>query len=163
MLSKKLQDEMNGQIKHELYSAYLYLSMAAHFESVNLPGFARWLQVQAKEEQSHAMKFFEFIHDRGGKVTLQAIDQPPAEFTSPTAIFQSTLEHEQKVTGRIHTLYSIAVDEKDYASQAFLQWFVTEQVEEEKAATQILETLKMAGEKGTALFMVDRQLGARAG
>ncbi len=161
MLSKKLLDEVNEQIKHELYSAYLYLAMAAHSQSQNLPGFAHWMQVQAKEEVGHAMKFFEYIHDRGCNVVLQAIDQPPAEFASPTAMFQATLEHEKKVTARINLLYAIASDEKDYASQAFLQWFVTEQVEEEKNATQIVDTLKMAGEKGTALFMLDRQLGSR--
>ncbi len=161
MLSKKLLGEMNEQIKHELYSAYLYLAMAAHSEAHNLPGFAHWMKAQAQEEMGHAMKFFEFIHDRGSGVILQAIDQPPAEFASPTAIFQATLEHEQKVTARINLLYAIASDEKDYASQTFLQWFITEQVEEEKNATQILDTMKMAGEKGTALFMLDRQLGSR--
>lgn len=161
MLSKKLHEAMNAQIKHELYSAYLYLSMSAYAESVNLPGFAHWMRAQANEEMEHAMKFYEFIHDRGGKIVLQAIDQPPSEFAGPTALFEATLEHEQKVTGLIHKLYDMAVEDKDYASQAFLQWFVTEQVEEEKNATQILDMLKMAGEKGTALFMIDRQLGAR--
>ncbi len=161
MLSKTLQDAMNEQIKNELYSAYLYLSMSAYCEAANLPGFAHWMRVQAQEEEAHAMKFYEFIYERGGRVVLQAIDQPPVEFQSPLAVFEQTLEHEQKVTAMIHDLYALAVEEKDYASQAFLQWFVTEQVEEEASATQILETLKMIGDKGHALIMLDRQLGRR--
>ena len=161
MLSKKLQDAMNEQIKNELYSAYLYLSMSAYCEAANLPGFAHWMRVQAQEEEAHALKFYGFIYERGGRVVLQAIDQPPVEFQSPRAVFEQTLEHEQKVTAMIHDLYALAVQEKDYASQIFLQWFVTEQVEEEASATQILETLKMIGDKGHALIMLDRQLGSR--
>jgi ferritin len=161
MLSKTLQDAMNEQIKNELYSAYLYLSMSAYCEAANLPGFAHWMRMQAQEEEAHAMKFYDFIYERGGRVVLQAIDQPPVEFPSPLAVFEQTLEHEQKVTAMIHDLYTLAVEEKDYASQAFLQWFVTEQVEEEDSASQILETLKMIGDKGHALLMLDRQLGSR--
>jgi ferritin len=161
MLSKKLLDEMNQQIKHELYSAYLYLSMAGHCETINLPGFAHWMKTQAKEETEHALKFFEYINDQGAKVVLQAIDQPPVEFSSPTAIFEVTLEHEKKVTARIHGLYELALQEKDYASQVFLQWFVNEQVEEEKNASQILESLKMVGDKGSGLMMLDHQLASR--
>jgi ferritin len=161
MLSKTLQDAMNEQIKNELYSAYLYLSMSAYCEEANLPGFAHWMRLQAQEEVSHAMKFYDFIYERGGRVVLQAIDQPPAEFQSPLAVFEQTLEHEQKVTAMIHDLYTLAVEEKDYASQAFLQWFVTEQVEEEDSASQVLETLKMIGDKGHALLMLDRELGRR--
>ena len=161
MLSKTLQDAMNEQIKNELYSAYLYLSMSAYCEAANLPGFAHWMRMQAQEEEAHAMKFYDFIHERGGRVVLQAIDQPPVEFPSPRAVFEQTLEHEQKVTAMIHDLYALAVEEKDYASQIFLQWFVTEQVEEEASASQILETLKMIGDKGHALIMLDRQLGRR--
>jgi ferritin len=161
MLNKKLLDEMNDQIKHELYSAYLYLSMAAHCESVNLPGFAHWMKTQAQEETEHALKFFEYINDQGGKVVLQAIDQPPSEFTTPTALFQATLEHEKFVTSRIHGLYALALQEKDYPSQVFLQWFVNEQVEEEKNASSILESIKIAGDMGNGLLMIDRQLAAR--
>lgn len=161
MLSKTLQDAMNEQIKNELYSAYLYLSMSAYCEASNLPGFAHWMQMQAQEEVTHAMKFFDFIHERGGRVVLQAIDQPPVEFQSPLEVFEQTLEHEQKVTGLINDLYALAVQEKDYASQAFLQWFVTEQVEEEANATQIVETLKLIGDKGHALLMLDREMGRR--
>jgi ferritin len=163
MLSNTLLAEMNDQIKHELYSAYLYLGMASHFEEANLEGFGHWMKVQAGEEQEHAMKFFEHIHDRGGKVTLKAIDQPPAEFGSPSVVFEQVLEHEKKVTSLIHHLYDTAVKDADYASQSFLKWFVDEQVEEEKNATQILEWLKMAGEGGNALFMINKQLGGRGG
>lgn len=161
MFSKVIQDEMNEQIKHELYSAYLYLAMAAYLDHSSLPGFAHWMRLQAQEEVEHAMKFFDYIHDRGGRVVLQAIDQPPAEFKSPTAIFSQAYEHEQMVTGRINHIYGLAVQEKDFASQEFLNWFVKEQVEEEKSASQILETLKMSGEQGHSLVMLDRQLGER--
>lgn len=162
MLSKKLQDAMNDQIQRELESAYIYLSMAAYCDSINLPGFAHWMKAQFGEEQEHAMKFYDFIYDRGGRVVLQAIGQPPAEFASPADVFEKTLAHEQKITGHINDLYAMAVEEKDYASQGLLQWFVDEQVEEEKSAGDILETLKMVGDKGQALFMLDRQLGQRS-
>jgi len=161
MLSKTLQDAMNEQIKNELYSAYIYLSMSAYCEAENLPGFAHWMRLQAQEEVGHAMKFYDFIHDRGGRVALKAIDQPPIEFQSPLDVFEKTLEHEQKVTGMIHNLYALAVQEKDYPSQVFLQWFVDEQVEEEKNASQIVETLKMIGDQGPALIMLDRELAER--
>ena len=161
MLNKKVQEAMNEQIKNEWYSGYLYLSMSAYFEANNLPGFARWMRLQAEEEQEHALKFFDFVHDRGGRVVLQAIDQPPAEFESQLAVFELTLEHERKVTRLIHELYALALQENDYASQVMLQWFVDEQVEEEKNAEQIVETLKMVGDGGQALVMLDRQLGQR--
>lgn len=161
MFNKKLQDAINDHIKHELYSAYLYLSMSAHFEGVNLPGFARWMRVQSQEESSHAMKLFDFIHERGGRVVLQAIAQPPGDFKSPLDVFQQALEHEQKVTGMIHRLYELAGKENDYATQVMLQWFITEQVEEEKTAGDIVEQLKMVGEQPAGVFMLDRQLGAR--
>jgi ferritin len=161
MLNKKLQDKMNDQIKHELYSAYFYLSMAAYLESANLLGAAHWMRLQAREEQEHAMKFFEHIHDRGGRVTLQAIDQPPTEFAGLLDVFEKTLEHEQKVTGLINDLYRLAVKEDDYASQIFLQWFVDEQVEEEKNASQIVEQIKMIGDHKGSLFMLDGHLGRR--
>ena len=163
MLSKTIQDTMNEQIKNELYSAYLYLSMSAYCEAINLPGFAHWMRAQSKEEVEHAMKFYGFIYDRGGRVVLQALDQPPIEYQSPLDIFEKTLEHEQKVTAMINDLYALAVQEKDYASQVFLQWFVDEQVEEEKSATEIVEMLKMVGDKGHALLMLDRELGRREG
>lgn len=161
MLSKNLMDELNTQIKLELYSGYLYLAMAAYFEEANWGGFAGWMRKQAGEEQEHAMKFFGHIHDRGGKVTLQAIDQPPAKFGKPVEIFADVLKHEQMVTARINLLYGIAVKDNDYASQEFLNWFVKEQVEEEKNATMILEWLKMAGDSANALFQINGMLAHR--
>jgi ferritin len=161
MLGKAVQDAMNEQIKNELHSAYQYLSMAAYCESVNLPGFAHWMRAQSREEMEHAMKFYDFILDRSGRVVLQAIDQPVVEFGSPLEVFEQVLEHEQKVTAMINELYGLAVRENDYASQTFLQWFVTEQVEEEKNAGDVVETLKMVGDTSEALFLLDRELGQR--
>jgi len=161
MLSKKLQDAINEQIKNELYSGYLYLAMSAYFEASSLPGFARWMRLQAAEEQEHALKFFDYVHDRGSRVTLKAIDQPPMDWDSPLAVFEDTLEHERKVTGLINKLYELALEGNDYAAQAMLQWFIEEQVEEEKNAEQIVATLKMVGDKGQALVMMDRALGER--
>jgi ferritin len=161
MLSKAVQDAINEQIKNELYSAYLYLSMAAYCESINLPGFAHWMRRQYEEEVTHGLKFFDYLTERGARVTLKAIDQPPADFKSPLAMFQQTLEHEQKVTGLIHDIYALAVKENDYASQVELQWFIKEQVEEEKSASEIVEQLKMMGEHGPSLIMMDRHLASR--
>jgi ferritin len=162
MLSTKLQAALNDQINKELYSAYLYLGMSAWCEGANLPGAAHWLQAQAQEEQSHAMKFYGFVHDRGSKVTLEAIAKPEQEYTSLLDLFEQVLEHERKVTALIDGLYKTALAESDYPAQVVLQWFINEQVEEEKNATMIVETLKMVGTQGASLFMVDRQLGARA-
>jgi ferritin len=162
-LSKRMLDALNEQIREELASAYIYLSMAAYFESIDLPGFAHWMRVQTQEEMEHAMKFYGYVHERGGRVLLQAIPQPPAEFAGPAAAFEETLKHEQYITGRIHTLYGLAVEDKDYASQVLLQWFVTEQVEEEKNANEILAVLKRIGDKGQGLIMLDRQLASRSG
>jgi ferritin len=161
MLSKVLQDAINEQIKNELYSAYLYLAMAAYSEANSLPGFAHWLRVQSDEEVAHAMKFFDFVNERGGRVVLHAIDQPPVEFESPVKIFEETLNHERKVTGMIHHLYELALKEKDYPAQVMLHWFIDEQVEEESNATQIVDTLEMIGDTGQALVMFDRELGKR--
>ncbi len=160
-LSKKMLDALNEQIREELASSYIYLSMAAYFESIDLPGFAHWMRVQTQEEMEHAIKFYDYVHERGGRVLLQAIPQPAAEFASPAAAFEETLKHEQYLTGRIHTLYGLAVEDKDYASQVLLQWFVTEQVEEEKNANEILAVLKRIGDKGQGLIMLDRQLASR--
>jgi ferritin len=160
-LSKKMQESLNAQIKEELFSSYIYLSMAAYCEANNLPGFAHWMRVQSNEELEHGMKFYDHICDRGGRVTLQAIEQPPVEFKSATDIMEQTLAHEQYITNKIHNLYGQAVEEKDYASQIMLQWFVEEQVEEEKNATEILAILKMIGDKGQGLIMLDRQLARR--
>ena len=162
MLSKAVSDALNDQIKHEIYSSYLYLAMSTYCESINLPGFAHWLRLQAAEEHGHAMKFRAHVEDRGGRVILQAIDQPPAEFKQPLDIFKQVLEHEKKVTSLINKLYETALKDNDYATQIFLQWFISEQVEEEKNATVIIEQLKMIGEAKTALIMLDRHLASRA-
>jgi ferritin len=161
MLSKVVEDAINEQIKNELYSAYLYLAMSAHFEAANLPGSAHWMRLQSQEEVEHAMKFFDYVNERGGRVVLQAIDQPPVEFKLPLDIFQQALEHEQKVTGMINNLYALAVKENDYPTQVMLQWFIEEQVEEEKSAGDVVEQLRMIGDHTQGLFMLDRQLGAR--
>ena len=161
MLSKTLQKAFNEQINKEFYSAHLYLSMAAYAESLNLPGFAHWLKLQQKEEFGHAMQIYKYINERGGRVELGAIEQPPADFKSPTALFQDVLNHERSVTASINKLYEKALKENDYASQVMLHGFIEEQVEEEATASEILQTLKMAGEKGQALLMLDRQLARR--
>jgi ferritin len=162
MLSKELEQAINEQIKNELYSAYLYLSMSAYFEAENLPGMARWMRLQSDEEVSHAMKFFEYLYDRGSRVVLQAIDQPPAEFAGPLEIFKKALAHEKKVTGMINDIYALAVKENDYASQIMLQWFIEEQVEEEKSAGDVVALLEMIGTHAPSMMMLDRQLGARS-
>ena len=161
MLSEKVQDALNGQLNAELYSSYLYLSMNAYFKSVNLDGFANWMYAQAQEELMHAMKFYEFINQRGGRVILAAIEAPPTEWSSPIAVFEDTLKHEQKVTGLINDLVEVALDERDHATQIFLQWFVTEQVEEEDNVGNVLEQLKLLGDAKGGLFMMDRELGKR--
>lgn len=162
MLSKTMQDAINEQINNELYSAYLYLSMSAYFESINLPGSANWMKGQHDEENMHAMKMFDYVNDRGGRVVLTAIAQPTTEFDSPASVWDEVLAHEQKVSTSIHKLYELALREKDYASQALLTWFITEQVEEEKNAAQIVDTLRLVGGQLQGLFQVDRMLAARA-
>jgi len=161
MLSKTMQDAINEQIKNELYSSYLYLSMAGYFEGQTLPGFAHWMRVQEGEERMHAMKFFDYVYDRGGAVALKVIEAPPTNFEGPLDVFEKVLAHEQKVTALIHKLHEVAVQEKDYASQVFLQWFITEQVEEEKNATQIIEKLKMVEAKCHGGLMLDHEMGKR--
>lgn len=162
MLSPSIQDLMNSQIQHELYSAYLYLAMSTYLEAQNLPGAAKWMRSQSGEEVEHAMKFVDHIHDRGGRVMLQAIDQPPSEFGSLLDAFQAALAHEQKVTGLIHGIYAQAVQENDFASQSFLRWFVDEQVEEERSAGDVVAKLERIGDNPAALFVLDTQLGRRA-
>jgi ferritin len=161
MISKALVDEMNEQIMHELYSSHLYLAMAAYCEEQNLPGFGKWLMVQAGEEHAHAMKFFGFLVERGARPLVKAVPQPPSEFKSALDIFSQTYEHEQKVTARIHHLYALALKESDYPSQVFLQWFVNEQVEEEKNASYVEAVLKKIGESVGGLYQLDHQLGKR--
>ena len=161
MLSKAVQDALNKQVRDELYSAYLYLSMAAYFETQSLPGFATWMRAQSEEEVSHAMKLFDFVNERGGRVELHAIEKPPVEFESPRDVFEMTYEHEQKVTSLIHNLYEVALEEDDYAAQVMLHWFIDEQVEEEDNVSQILDTLERIGDKDQGLIMLDRELGRR--
>lgn len=162
MLTKPLLKALNEQINHEMYSSYLYLSMAAYCESKNFPGFAQWMKMQSSEEYKHAMKIYGYIHDRNGSVTLMAIDQPSSDFKSPLKMFEQALEHERKISGLITKLYELAVKENDYPTQVMLQWFITEQVEEEKTAVGIVEQLKLVGDSPVSLMMMDRQLGARS-
>jgi ferritin len=161
MLSDRMQKALNGQVNAELYSSYLYLSMNAYFKSVNLDGFANWMYAQAQEEIMHAMKFYDFINQRGGRTLLAAIEAPPDRWDSPLAVFEDTLKHEQKVTGLINGLVDIAIEERDHATQIFLQWFVTEQIEEEESVGNVLEQLKLLGDAKQGLFMMDRELSTR--
>ena len=162
MLSEKMQDAINGQLNAELYSSYLYLSMNAYFKSINLDGFANWMYNQVQEELTHAMKFYDFINQRGGRVNLVQIEAPTTQWNSPLAVFEATLEHEQKVTGLINELVELALAEHDHATNIFLQWFVSEQVEEEESVTGVLEQLKLMGEAKGGLFMIDRELAKRS-
>ena len=160
-IAPKMQDALNEHLNQEFFASYLYLSMAAFCDTINLPGFANWMRVQSKEEYEHAMKLFNYILDRDGRVTLSPIGQPQVEFDSALGVMETTLEHEQEVTTLINNLYRLAVEEGDYATQVQLQWFIAEQVEEEKIAKDIVEHLKMFGQEGEALMLMDRQLGAR--
>ena len=160
-MNEAVQAAINDQIKHEFDSAYFYLQESAYFESINQEGFAHWMRVQAKEEVAHAMKFFDFLVDRGARVTLRGLDQPHSDFASPLDAFSRALQHEQDVTAKINKLYGLAVAQSDYPAQVLLQWFITEQVEEEKNATRIVEELKMVGGNTSALLLLNRELGAR--
>lgn len=162
MLSAAMQSALNDQIQAELSSAYLYLSMSAWCEVSNLRGFAAWMRRQSREEVSHAMKLFDYITDQNGRVKLKAVEQPPTEFNSAVEIWQKTLEHEKTVTAQIHKLCDLAATENDYPTQEMLQWFVKEQVEEEKTASTNLEQVKMIGAQGPALFFLDRHVGKEA-
>jgi len=162
MIGKKMLDAFNEQINAELYSAYLYQAMAADFEARNLRGFAHWMELQAKEEQGHAKKMYDFLVDRGGRAVLKAIAAPPAEWKSALAVFEEVYAHEQKVTGLIHKLVELARSENDHAAEVFLAWFVTEQVEEEAHASEISEKLKLVKDQAQGLLMMDSLLGQRA-
>lgn len=162
MLSTTLEKALNEQIKNEFYSAYLYLAMSAYCENLNLNGFAHWLRLQSKEEASHALKIFNHINDRGGRVILESIEQPPSNFDSPLNMFKRVLEHEKNVTAQINKLYEMATKENDYPAQVMLQWFITEQVEEEKSASEIVHQLELIGDQATALLMLDRHLASRS-
>ena len=161
MLAEKVQNALNDQLNAEMYSAYLYLSMNAYFNAVNLNGFANWMYTQAQEELMHAMKFYEFINQRGGKVVLAEIKAPPTEWGTPLSVFEDTLKHEQLVTRLINELVETTLTERDHATNIFLQWFVTEQVEEEESARNVLDQLKLIGDDKSGLFMMDRELSKR--
>lgn len=161
MISTKMEEALNGQMNAEMYSAYLYLSMESYFKLLNLNGFANWMRIQNQEEQFHAMKFYDYIIERGGRVTLRKIEAPPSNWDSPLAVFEATLEHERKVTGLINDLVHLAREEEDNASEVFLQWFVNEQVEEEDNVSTVLGQLKLIKESPQALFMLDKEMGQR--
>ncbi|MCX6357735.1 MAG: ferritin [Candidatus Aureabacteria bacterium] len=161
MINTKMQDALNAQLNREFYSAYLYLSMAAYFESVNLKGFANWMEVQRQEELVHSLRFYHYIIDRGGKALLGAIDGPPTQWTSPLRVFQAAYAHEQKVTAHINDLVSLAIKENDHATHNFLQWFVSEQVEEEASADGVVKKLTLMADAPGGLFMLDQELAQR--
>jgi len=163
MISKAMQDAINEHVGSEMYSANLYLAMAAYCESINLKGFAKWMRIQWKEEMDHAFKFFDYLSDRGGRVRVPEIGVPTSDYKSPRDVFEQTLEHEKIVTARVHKLYELALGEKDYATMTFLQWFITEQTEEEARAMEIAEKLRMIGESSNAIFWLDKELGKREG
>lgn len=163
IISQTVQDAINEQVKNELHSAYLYLAMSAHFEHDALTGFASWMRLQAREEVTHAMKLYDYLNDRGGKVQLQAIPAPPPELGTPLQIFREAYEHEQKITALIHKLYVLAGEQNDYPTQIMLNWFIEEQVEEEKNASEIVAKLELLGESRASLLVLDHHLGKRGG
>ena len=162
MISKSMQDAINEQINKELFSSYLYLSMAAYFASKNLSGFSKWMHVQAGEEREHAMKLYKHLEDRGGRVLLKAIAAPKTEWASNLEVFREAATHEAMITTSINGLYETAQQEKDYPAQVLLQWFINEQVEEEKNAAEIVADLELIEDRGTAVLMLDKQLGKRS-
>jgi ferritin len=161
MISQRMQNEMNEQIKHETFSAYLYFSMAAYFHAKSLDGMAQWMKAQAQEELGHALRFFNHIDARGGRIELQAIDKPQMLWESPLAAFEASLVHEEFITGRINDIVRVAAEENDHAAAIMLQWFVSEQVEEESSVTKVIDMLKLIGDSGHGLLMADRELGQR--
>jgi len=161
MISGKIQEALNNQINEELFSSYLYLAMSSHFQETDLPGFSTWMRVQAQEELMHAMKIFDFIIERGGRVNLQSVKEPTHVWDSPLAAFEAAYEHERHITSCIDELVDLARENRDHATEIFLQWFVTEQVEEEASADEIVKKLKMIDGSKNGLFMMDRELGAR--
>ncbi|CAN5522776.1 ferritin [soil metagenome] len=163
MLTKKVEAAMNDQLGMELQSAYVYLAMSAYCEAESLGGFAHWLRNQAQEEVDHAMRFYGFINDRGARVRFEALPQPRERYSSVLDVFEQALEHERSVTSSIGGLYGLVVQEKDYAAQAWLDWFATEQVEEEKTVGHIVDSLRRIGDRGDALFFLDKELGGREG
>jgi ferritin len=161
MINQKMSDAINEQINWELYSSYLYFSMAAYFDSINLKGCSSWMRVQAMEEQAHVKKFYDFLTARGGRVILSEIKAPPSEWNSPLETFEEVYKHEQTVTGLINNLVDISIELKDHATSSFLQWFVNEQVEEEESADEVVQSLKLNENNPGGLFMVDKELAQR--
>ena len=161
MINRKVQDALNYQLNREMYSAYLYLSMSAYFQSMNLKGFANWMYIQAQEEMVHAMKFYDFIIQRSGRVVLADIEAPQKDWGSPLEAFEHVYQHEQKVTELINNLVNLAIAEKDHATNNFLQWFVDEQIEEEASSSEVAEKIKIISEGTAGLYMLDNELGQR--
>jgi ferritin len=161
LLKEEIQKVLNKQLNSELYSAYLYLSMSSYFESISLSGFANWMRVQAQEELTHAMKFYDYLVERDGRVKLTSIESPPTDWNSPLEAFEHTYKHEQKVTSLINNLVNLTLSEKDYATNNMLQWFIAEQVEEESSVNAVLQRLKLVGNERKELFMIDRDLAQR--
>jgi ferritin len=161
MLKKKMLKALNDQVNAEMFSSYLYLSMEAYFQSTGLAGFANWMQAQVQEEMMHGMKFYGFIHERGGKVTLEAIAKPESAWASPLDAFEAIQKHEEHVTSLINNLVDLAISEKDHATNNFLQWFVSEQVEEEASVGAVVDKLRLIQDNPSGLFMMDAELGKR--
>lgn len=161
MMNKSVQAAINGQIQVEQDSSHLYLAMSAYCEGKNLKGFAQWLKIQSQEENGHAMKLYQHLLDRGGKVELKSIAAPGSDFGSPLELFEKVLAHERGITAKINQLYETALQEKDYPVQLLLHWFIEEQVEEESSAEEIVEKLRMIGDKGSAIVYMDKALGKR--
>ena len=161
MLSKKMLNTLNEQIKLEMYSAHLYLAMSSHIEHQGFKGMAKWLRVQYEEETFHFLKFYDYVKSRGEKVILKAIDAPPNDFGTPLETFRKVLEHEQQITADINKLYKTAIDQNDFASQIFLQWFISEQVEEEDSTSEVLNKIQLIRDKPTDLLYLDKELGTR--
>lgn len=161
MISKKMSDALNGQINKEMFSSYLYLAMSAYCQHEGLSGVANWMKIQAQEEMLHAMRFYQYMESQGAQIALQAIEAPPTTFKSALHLFQETLKHEQFITKSIQGLADLAQKEKDHATSIMLQWFITEQIEEEANATDILNKFKMVGNSSQGIWMIDRELAAR--
>lgn len=161
MLSKKMEQALNDQVKWELWSSYLYLSMASYFEELGLMGFASWMKVQEQEEKFHATKFYNYTFERGGRIKFQTLEAPPHTWKNTTAVFQDTLKHEQGVTARINALMDLAIKEKDHATVSYLKWFIDEQVEEEASVQDVINKLKLVEGNPSALYMLDKELGTR--
>jgi ferritin len=160
-MKKKIQDALNGQINEELFSAYLYFSMAAYFKSLNLDGFAHWMEIQTQEELSHAFKIYNYMNDRDGRPIMAALAKPATEWKSPLEVFQESYKHEQHISAEINKLVDLSIKESDHALNNMLQWFVAEQVEEEASADEIVRKLKLVGENGTGILMIDQELATR--